>query len=327
MRALHVVGVSDDGGRLLLAASADAERPSHWLPVDDRLQAAARGELMTDGRIESALTPKEIQARLRSGESVEAVAKAAGVPAARVRFYAGPVIGERDRIIDEARAATPRRDRGPAGRPLGEAVEARLATVVGLKPDTVQWLARRRDDGAWVVSLGYSARGGARTFEWLWVPTEHQLRSLSAAASRLTAPDPAPTRHRPPGRGRAAAAAPASRATRARPAAGATADRRAGAARSTGSRGAQRAAAARPAAPDPVTTAPSDAAPPTSGRAGRVAVPSWSDVLFGVSDDSGSKPVSNGRARGVNGRAKPGVAASAGRKPAGTGRSAARRQG
>ena len=114
MLQLHVLGVSDDGAALLLGTS-DNGKVTHRVPVDDRLRAAVRGQLSAShpDRVESALPPREIQARLRAGETEEAVAKAAGVPLARVLPYAAPVLAERQRIVDEARAVVVSRSRGP----------------------------------------------------------------------------------------------------------------------------------------------------------------------------------------------------------------------
>ena len=187
MRQLHVVGVSDDGASLLLG-STDNGRVTHRIPLDDRLRAAVSGQLAAPGsdRVQSALPPREIQARLRAGETPEAVAKAAGVPLARVLPYAAPVLAERQRVVDEARAVPMTRPRGPkASRPLGEAVDAKLAEVAGFKEDTVEWGARRRPDGAWVVSLTYAARGGRRSAEWLWQPSTRVVTPLDASATRL----------------------------------------------------------------------------------------------------------------------------------------------
>src|SRR6185312_6152440 len=88
--------------------------------------------------------------------------------------------------------------RGPkATRPLGEAVDAMLAEVAGLKPDTVEWGARRRPDGAWVVTISYAARGGRRSATWLWQPAERELTAEDLAASRLAADDTGAKRKRP----------------------------------------------------------------------------------------------------------------------------------
>jgi hypothetical protein len=209
VRQLEVVAVSDDGSYVLLAGEENAARATHAVRIDNRLHAAIRGELDdSDERRESELSPRDIQARLRAGESTEDVAKAAKVPVARVMRYAGPVLSERERIVQQAQTAVLQRARGPElTTPLGEVVEKRLAETAGLRPDTVVWDARRRDDGAWVVVLSYSARGGARTASWLWQPTERELTSLNSLATRLGAEASAGGGRRK----RAAAAKPASR--------------------------------------------------------------------------------------------------------------------
>ncbi|HET6815622.1 MAG TPA: septation protein SepH [Mycobacteriales bacterium] len=311
MRQLRVLGVSDDGASLLLGTSENG-RATHQIPLDDRLRAAVRGQLAASGgdRVESALSPKEIQSRLRAGDSPEAIAKAAGVPVARVLPYAAPVEAERQRIVDEARAVPVSPPRGPkASRPLGVAVDARLSEVAGLKPDTVEWSARRRPDGAWIVSLSYAARGGKRSAAWLWHPAGRELTAEDLSASRLAADDTGTKRARParraeraPARRAPAASAPARKqatAKRAAKPATATATKT----KTTGSkptpkpkRAVTKAArtSSRPDVAQPkVAAAPVDEAPeaptldPSEGggarRAGaRVPVPSWSDVLLGV---------------------------------------------
>ena len=68
--------------------------------------------------------------------------------------------------------------------------------VSGLKPDSVEWTARRRTDGSWAVALTYASRGGRRSASWLWQPAVHDLTPLDLAASRLSADDVAPARGR-----------------------------------------------------------------------------------------------------------------------------------
>lgn len=206
MRQLHVLGVSDDGETLLLGPSAG--KPSHRLPLDDKLRAAVRGQLnpRRSDRAESALSPKEMQARMREGATPEDVAKAAGVPVARVLPYAAPVIAERERIVDQARAAVLHRSRGPNGqRPLGDVVDAHLADTAGFKPESVEWTARRRRDGAWEVHLAYAARGGRRTAGWLWRPLERDLTALDVSATRLAAEEGTGSKRRTPKRAASAA--------------------------------------------------------------------------------------------------------------------------
>jgi hypothetical protein len=293
VRQLEVVSVSDDGTYVLLATAEDAARATHSVRIDNRLQAAIRGELDDSERRESELSPKEIQARLRAGESEEQIAKLARVPVARVIRYAGPVISERDRIIEQAQAAVLQRSRGPeASTPLGEVVEKRLGATVGLRFETLAWTARRREDGAWVVELSYTARGGARTASWLWQPGERDLTSLNVLATRLGAEDvPAPSRRR---RVVSKPVVKAAKRTASKPVARKRAVVKAVAAKPAAKPAAAKAAAAKVAA---AKVAAKPAAKPArkprrkprvfeppviEPTNGRVAVPSWSDVLLGV---------------------------------------------
>jgi Protein of unknown function (DUF3071) len=292
VRQLEVVAVSDDGTYVLLAGAEDAVRATHAVRIDSRLQAAIRGELDDSERRESELPPKEIQARLRAGESAEQVAKAAKVPVARVLRYAGPVISERERIVDQVRAAVLQRARGPElSMPLGEVVEKRLAATAGLRPETVDWTARRRDDGAWIVDLSYVAKGGSRTASWLWQPAERELSSVNALATRIGAEES------PPRRGRVAAK-PAAKRTPAK--SNARKPAKSAAAAKTATKTATKAAAktaakaatparkvAEPPPPKPAARKPRRKPrvfepPVIAPTGGRVEVPSWSDVLLGV---------------------------------------------
>src|SRR5690606_24365193 len=78
MRDLSLVGLSEDR-RYVLVRSASGER--FRLPVDESLRAALSGDRARLGQLEiqmdSALRPRDIQARIRRGESPEEVADAA----------------------------------------------------------------------------------------------------------------------------------------------------------------------------------------------------------------------------------------------------------
>ena len=123
MRALRVVGLTEDGA-VVLEDPVRLER--YTVPADERLRAAARGDLSRLGQIaielESQLRPREIQARIRAGASVEQVATAAGVPEQKIERFAYPVLLERFRTADNAQRAHPMRADGPDNRTLAEVV-------------------------------------------------------------------------------------------------------------------------------------------------------------------------------------------------------------
>lgn len=290
MRQLEVLSVSDDGNHILLAASEDAARATHQLRIDNRLVAAINGELEDDAEHrESELSPKEIQARLRAGDTVEQVAKAARIPVSRIMIYATPVIQERARIIDQARAARVRRPRGPESTAsLGSVVTKRLTEITGLRPETVEWTAKRREDGAWVIGMSYAAKGGSRSALWLWRPSGRDLTALNALGTRMGAEEAAaaPRRKRP-----APAPAPAPAPTKKRAPA---ARKAAPAAKRTAAKRAAKPAAVkarktRRPRPEP---RPAPTIEPPEKKNGRVPVPTWDSVLLGV-----SSPVARGRRR------------------------------
>ncbi|WP_261568666.1 septation protein SepH [Frankia gtarii] len=195
MRELRAVALSEDGGYLVLAdAGGRTDGEQFRVPVDDRLRAALRGMRRSEVRTESALTPREIQARLRAGETAAEVARAAGIPVERVERYEGPVLAERARVVQEARAALlPKDPGGVPGRPLGEVVDARLI-VAQDNPAAAQWDAWRRVDGIWLVQL----TSDSRCARWTWDPVVRRVRPHDDAARALVAPESAEQAPPPP---------------------------------------------------------------------------------------------------------------------------------
>src|SRR5260370_28835549 len=122
MQELRLVAVSEDGSYAVLAVPGRGGRFS--LPIDDRLRIVARGQFSRlaqyEIEVERPLRPKEIQDRIRAGETAEGIADAAGVPIERVRRFQSPVLAERASRAPGAPSATVRPTRGTApGRPLG----------------------------------------------------------------------------------------------------------------------------------------------------------------------------------------------------------------
>ncbi len=162
---LSLTGLS--GTRLQLV---DAQGVEYTLDVDAKLRAALRGEQTRPSKLEtpmdSALRPRDIQARIRAGESAEQVAEAAGTSLERIMPYAAPVLAEREHMAERAQACSVRR-RGGEGqaRTLGEAVAVQLR-MHGGQPEEVEWDAWRREDNRWVLTALFESREreGVATF-------------------------------------------------------------------------------------------------------------------------------------------------------------------
>ena len=187
MRALRVVGLAE-GGDVVLEDPVRLER--YTVPADERLRAAARGDLSRLGQIatelESQLRPREIQARIRAGASVEQVATAAGVPVQKIERFAYPVLLERSRTADVAQRAHPVRADGPDNRTLGEVVGHTFG-LRGQTYDDARWDSWKGEDGKWVVALSWRAGRSDNRAHWTFQPGAHggTVTALDEHASDL----------------------------------------------------------------------------------------------------------------------------------------------
>ena len=203
---LRLVALAPDRSHLVLE---DSESRQYRVPVDGRFAAALRpvapssphpGQL--EIAVESQLSPREIQARIRSGHSVDEVAMAAGISADRVERYASPVIAERGHVVEQAQKAPARRATAGKAPALAELVEQRLAEQ-RVAPDSTEWDAFRTDDDRWTVRLSYLAGGRSRVATWTFdprgrvlSPADEEARWLvdDAGADRVTDEPPAAVR-------------------------------------------------------------------------------------------------------------------------------------
>lgn len=187
MRALRVVGITEDGG-VVLEDPGRSER--FTVPADEQLRAAARGDLTRLGQIaielESQLRPREIQARIRAGASVEQVAAAAGVPLQKIERFAYPVLLERSRTAEMAQGAHPLRADGPDVRTLGETV-AHTFGLRGQEYLEAEWDSWRGEDGRWIIALSWRAGRSDNSAHWTFQPGAHggTVTALDEHASDL----------------------------------------------------------------------------------------------------------------------------------------------
>ena len=140
--------------------------------------------------VESKLSIKEIQTRLRRGHRVTAIAKDAGVPPEWVERFEAPIAWERADIASRARRATLRRTRkGSSGLRLGEAVEANLRRRrLSIPPEEFveHWDAvKEARGGTWKVRFTFQSRGRSRTAQWRYDPASGSVESLNDLAKEL----------------------------------------------------------------------------------------------------------------------------------------------
>ena len=199
MDELELVGLHDDGEHIVLAGP-DGTR--YRLRIDEPLRAAARRdrprmELLRAGG--TSLPPREIQSRVRAGESAAEVAEAAGLPVEVVQRYEGPVLAEREFVAAQARES--RLGREPDSPALGELVLDRLAAR-GVDPGTVRWDAFRAGTDPWTVVVRFEVGSSEREARWHF---DHQSRAVTALEDEARwlsetqlADEPIPRRHLTP---------------------------------------------------------------------------------------------------------------------------------
>jgi hypothetical protein len=203
MQHLTPVGLSKDGKSLVLVSNAGEE---FVVPVDHRLRAALRGDHARFGQLEmkmeSALRPRDIQARIRGGESAEEVAAAAQTTVDAIMGFAAPVLAERAHVAESAQKSSIRRrstEASTAAGTLDQASRTHLSNI-GVRADDVAWDAWRRDDGRWALVAQYSLGGSPRRAEFTYdqpgryVVADNQEARLLTGEATAAPESGAPTR-------------------------------------------------------------------------------------------------------------------------------------
>lgn len=192
MRELRVIGLESDSSHVVCADASTGEK--FRLPADDKLRAASRGDIARLGQIEiemdSQLRPREIQARIRAGASVQEVADEASIPVAKVESFAYPVLLERSRAAEMAQGGHPVRDNGPAVPTLSEIVTLAFRAR-GHNIDDATWDAWRDEDNHWVAQLQWQAGRTTNAAHWRYQPDAHggTIVALDDTAFDLIDPD------------------------------------------------------------------------------------------------------------------------------------------
>lgn len=208
MRQLKFVGLSEDGTNVVLQSLEDDEL--FMLPIDERLRAASRGDVARLGQIEieleSALRPRDIQARIRAGESPQEIAASAGMDLERVQRFAYPVLQEREQVATEARRSPLKHPDG-SQTTLGDLVNERLS-MRHVDPDRAVWDSWRADDGRWTVAVRWrSSAADTVIATWAFSLGDRSTTALDELAEDLISDHPRPVQTVTPVTPLAAAAA------------------------------------------------------------------------------------------------------------------------
>ena len=165
MTELRLTGKSDDGSHINLVDNDGAE---FSLRISDTLRATVNQPRLTSvpafDAVET-MSVKEIQRRLRAGDSFEQIARDGQITVEKVERFSGPIMQEREYILDRARELVMRKDVHRIEMTFSDVVLAKLAPR-GVDTDEVSWNTWRLADGTWHIELHYPNRDGNGVAIW-----------------------------------------------------------------------------------------------------------------------------------------------------------------
>ncbi|AIE82156.1 septation protein SepH [Actinotignum schaalii] len=182
MKKLELLGLQPDGHNLTLN---DEEGNRYLLPVTDDLRAALRKDPHPSAPDEeiTPMGPREIQALVRAGRTVDDISEMAALPPSRISALAHPIIAERNYTAAQARNYTLGRDVG--GFTVEELVTSRL---VARDVDTasITWDAVREAGQPWALIVRFISAGREHEARWFIDTDRHTLQARNDEASWLS---------------------------------------------------------------------------------------------------------------------------------------------
>jgi Protein of unknown function (DUF3071) len=181
MDDLRVIGV--ENGALLVSAN-DGER--YRLPVDEVVQSKLR-QSVPESLTGDKLSPRDIQSQIRSGMSAEDVASLTGMHIDHIRKYEGPVLAEREYVVQTAQSVpvhTALESDPPVdGMTFGTAIMSRLHVIGGANE---RWASWKDPVEGWIVKLAFTTDDIEHDARWRFDPKKLALAPLNNEATTLS---------------------------------------------------------------------------------------------------------------------------------------------
>ncbi len=191
---MHELRLSGADGDFLNLESQDGQH--YRLAIDEHLKTAVRNHTNFD-KSSVTLTPREIQAEIRAGATVEELVKRWNDPIEYVAKFAQPIIDELGHIVHAAKAVRI----SIAGDRYNEVSHTEFGDIIATRLDAsgaraVSWNASRDESGTWRVSVNYTLGGEEGQAIWSFDPRklilspENQNAIALSTQNTLTAPTP-----------------------------------------------------------------------------------------------------------------------------------------
>jgi hypothetical protein len=180
MQDLRVIGV--ESGALLVAAD-DGER--YRIPIDEVLQSKLR-QSQPDPGSGRKLAPREIQAHIRAGMSAQDVSSITGVPLEYIQKFEGPVLAEREFVVETALGVpvhTADLDPSREAVSFGTVIRERLHELGAVGE---RWASWKEMASGWVVKLSFTANQIDHDARWSFDPRKLALAPINSEAIQLS---------------------------------------------------------------------------------------------------------------------------------------------
>ena len=165
MSELRLTGKTEDGNHLALVYN---EGNNYSVRISDNLRATVNQPRLTSVPASDAsetMSVREIQRRLRAGESFEQVAREGQITVDKVERFSGPIMQEREYILDRARELVMRKDAYRSDLTFSDVALAKLSPR-GVDIDQISWNTWRLPDGIWHIELHFPNRDGSGVATW-----------------------------------------------------------------------------------------------------------------------------------------------------------------
>ncbi|MEO7349713.1 MAG: septation protein SepH [Terrimesophilobacter sp.] len=181
MEDLRVIGV-EDGALVVTSDRGDRYR----IEIDDTLTSKIR-QAGRDRGVSRRLAPKDIQAHIRSGMSAQDVASITGADLEYIERFEGPILAEREFVIQSAMAVPVHTARdtefGDIHATFGSAILARLQELSAVGE---RWASWKEEGSGWVVKLSFTADQIDHDARWRFDPKRSSLAPLNHEAEALS---------------------------------------------------------------------------------------------------------------------------------------------
>jgi len=181
MQSLTVVGREND---LLIVVNESGERFS--ITIDQALIDQVRRSPNLGRPSRQQTSPKDIQAHIRRGLTAQQVADLTGEDISYVQRFEGPVLAERDYVVEQARNMLVGNTGSDVSTTFGELVGHKLEDLTA---KDVSWSAWREDSG-WRVEVTFFEGDVEHKAQWTFDQRKHTLTALNDDATVLSTDEP-----------------------------------------------------------------------------------------------------------------------------------------